>query len=56
MLRGLEEPLARFYVGSIVLALEYLHLNSIGGWVRGWVGHAVGLWVGGQQCVVGAQV
>jgi hypothetical protein len=33
VLRGLEEPLARFYVGSIVLALEYLHENSMGGWM-----------------------
>lgn len=30
VLKGLEESLARFYVGSIVLALEYLHDHSIG--------------------------
>ncbi|KAL4446356.1 hypothetical protein ABPG77_003163 [Micractinium sp. CCAP 211/92] len=29
VLRGLDESLARFYVGSIVLALEYLHAHSI---------------------------
>ena len=29
MLKGMEEQLARFYIGSIVLALEYLHDNSI---------------------------
>ena len=32
MLKGLDESLARFYVGSIVLALEYLHAHNIGGW------------------------
>lgn len=30
MLKGLDESLARFYVGSIVMALEYLHEHSIG--------------------------
>lgn len=29
MLKGLEEPLAKFYIGSIVLSLEYLHANNI---------------------------
>ena len=29
MLKGMEESLARFYIASIVLALEYLHENSI---------------------------
>ena len=29
MLKGMDEQLARFYIGSIVLALEYLHNNSI---------------------------
>jgi cGMP-dependent protein kinase 2 len=29
MLKGMEESLARFYIGSIVLALEYLHDNNI---------------------------
>ncbi|KAL6746691.1 kinase-like domain-containing protein [Haematococcus lacustris] len=29
MLQGMTEDLARFYIGSIVLALEYLHSNSI---------------------------
>ena len=29
MLKGMDERLARFYIGSIVLALEYLHDNSI---------------------------
>ena len=29
MLKGMDEQLARFYIGSIVLALEYLHDNSI---------------------------
>lgn len=29
VLKGLNESLARFYVGSIVLALEYLHEHSI---------------------------
>ena len=29
MLRGMDEHLARFYIGSIVLALEYLHDNNI---------------------------
>ena len=29
MLKGMEEGLARFYIASIVLALEYLHENSI---------------------------
>ncbi len=31
VLKGLDESLARFYVGSIVLALEYLHAHNIGG-------------------------
>lgn len=35
VLRGLDESLARFYVGSIVLALEYLHEHSIGAGQRG---------------------
>ena len=34
MLKGLDEALARFYVGSIVLALEYLHDHHIG--ARAW--------------------
>ncbi len=29
MLQGMSEELARFYIGSIVLALEYLHNNNI---------------------------
>ena len=29
MLKGMEEDLAHFYIGSVVLALEYLHLNHI---------------------------
>ncbi len=29
MLKGMEEGLARFYIASIVLALEYLHENGI---------------------------
>jgi cGMP-dependent protein kinase 2 len=29
MLKGMDENLARFYIASIVLALEYLHDNSI---------------------------
>lgn len=29
MLKGMEEPLAKFYIGSIVLALEYLHEAGI---------------------------
>jgi cGMP-dependent protein kinase 2 len=29
MLQGMPEELARFYVASIVLALEYLHENNI---------------------------
>jgi len=29
MLKGMEEGLARFYIASIVLSLEYLHDNSI---------------------------
>ena len=29
MLKGMEEDLARFYVGSVVLALDYLHTNNI---------------------------
>lgn len=29
MLQGMGEDLARFYIGSIVLALEYLHNNNI---------------------------
>lgn len=28
MLKGMDEGLARFYIASIVLALEYLHENS----------------------------
>lgn len=30
VLKGLDESLARFYVGSIVMALEYLHDHNIG--------------------------
>lgn len=29
MLKGMEEPLGKFFIASIVLALEYLHDNSI---------------------------
>ncbi|KAK9810359.1 hypothetical protein WJX72_009382 [[Myrmecia] bisecta] len=29
MLKGMDEGLAKFYIGSIVLALEYLHENNI---------------------------
>lgn len=29
MLKGMDENLAKFYIGSIVLALEYLHHNNI---------------------------
>jgi len=29
MWQGMEEPLARFYVASVVLALEYLHENNL---------------------------
>lgn len=29
MLKGMEEDLARFYIGSMVLALDYLHTNNI---------------------------
>ena len=29
MLKGMDEALARFYIGSIVLALDYLHENNI---------------------------
>ncbi len=29
MLKGMEEDLARFYIGSVVLALDYLHTNNI---------------------------
>ena len=29
MLKGMDESLAKFYIGSIVLALEYLHHNNI---------------------------
>ena len=29
MLKGMDEQLAKFYIGSIVLALEYLHHNNI---------------------------
>lgn len=29
MLKGMDEKLAQFYIGSIVLALEYLHDNDI---------------------------
>ena len=29
MLKGMEEGLAKFYIASIVLALEYLHENNI---------------------------
>ena len=29
MLQGMNEDLARFYIASIVLALEYLHANNI---------------------------
>ncbi len=29
MWQGMEEPMAKFYIASIVLALEYLHQNSI---------------------------
>ena len=30
ILKGMEEELARFYVASITLALEYLHEHNIG--------------------------
>lgn len=29
MWQGMEENMAKFYVASIVMALEYLHLNGI---------------------------
>ena len=29
MLKGMEESVARYYIASVVLALEYLHDNSI---------------------------
>ena len=29
MLKGMDEQLAKFYIGSIVCALEYLHHNNI---------------------------
>lgn len=29
MLQGMSEDLAKFYISSIVLALEYLHQNNI---------------------------
>lgn len=29
MLKGMDEQLARFYIASIILSLEYLHENSI---------------------------
>ena len=29
MLKGMDEKLAKFYIASIVLSLEYLHENSI---------------------------
>lgn len=29
MLKGMDESLAKFYIASIVLALEYLHENDI---------------------------
>ena len=29
MLKGMEEDLARFYIASIVLALDYLHAHAI---------------------------
>ena len=29
MLKGMEENLARFYIASIVLALDYLHAHAI---------------------------
>ena len=29
MLKGMDEGLAKFYIASIVLALEYLHHNNI---------------------------
>ena len=29
MLKGMDENLAKFYIASIVLALEYLHHNNI---------------------------
>ena len=29
MLKGMEEGLARFYIASIVLALDYLHAHAI---------------------------
>ncbi len=31
VLKGMEEDLAKFYIASIVLALEYLHDHNIGG-------------------------
>ena len=29
MLKGMEEPLAKYYIASLVLALEYLHEAGI---------------------------
>lgn len=30
LLKGMEENMARFYIASIVLAMEYLHNHNIG--------------------------
>ena len=44
MWQGMEENLAKFYVASIVLALEYLHDNNL---VFRWVGGIMG-WIANQ--------
>lgn len=51
MWQGMDEELAKFYVGSVILALEYLHDNNlVYRWAVGLCRHCrawhVGLWVG----------
>lgn len=52
MWQGMEEELAKFYVGSVVLALEYLHDNNLvyrwGGGVPAVVAVAVAVHIGGR--------